>query len=70
MGLYGVHGDAQSKSLCLVEEAKAFARAVKADDTEVPIHLWNDRVRVLGVSKERRDKALVGLHKLGQERPA
>jgi hypothetical protein len=32
---------------------------------EIPIHLWNDCVRAPGVSKERRDKALVGLRKLG-----
>jgi hypothetical protein len=51
-----------------VEESKDFARAVKADDAEIPIHLWNDRVRAPGVSKERRDKALVGLRKLGIRR--
>jgi len=51
-----------------VEESKDFARAVKADDAEIPIHLWNDRVRAPGVSKERRDKALVGLRKLGFRR--
>jgi hypothetical protein len=65
MGSYRVHGDAQRKSLCLVKEAKAFAKAVKADDAEIPIHLWNDRVRAPGISKEKRDNALVGLRKLG-----
>ncbi len=25
-------------------DAKAFAKAVKADDVEVPIHLWNERI--------------------------
>jgi hypothetical protein len=64
MGSYGVHGDAQRESLCLVEEAKALAKAVKADDAEIPIHLWNDRVKAPGISKEKRDNALVGLHKL------
>ena len=39
MGLFGVHGEAQCKSLRLVEEAKAFSKAVKADDAEVPMHL-------------------------------
>ena len=47
-----------------MEESKDFTRAVRADDAEIPIHLWNDRVRAPGVSKERRDKALVGLRKL------
>ncbi len=46
MGSYGVHGDAQRESLRRVEESKDFARAVKADDAEIPIHLLNDRVRV------------------------
>ena len=32
---------------------------------EIPIHLWNDHVKAPGVSKEKRDKALVGLRKLG-----
>ena len=68
MGAYGVHEGAQRESLCLVEESKEFARAVKSDDAEIPIHLWNDRVRAPGVSKERRDKALVGLRKLGLRR--
>ena len=39
MGSFGVHGEAQRKSLRLVEEAKAFSKAVKADDAEVPMHL-------------------------------
>ena len=68
MGSYGVHEGAQRESLRLVEESKEFARAVKSDDAEIPIHLWNDRVRAPGVSKERRDKALVGLRKLGLRR--
>ena len=73
MGSYRAHGDAQCESFRLVEESKDFVRAVKADDVEIPIHLWNDRLKAPGVSKERRDKALVGLHKLGmlvQESPA
>jgi hypothetical protein len=51
MGSYGVHGDAQRKPLLLVEEAKVFAKAVKADDAEVPEYLWNDRVRLGGAPK-------------------
>ena len=65
MGSYRVQRDAQHESLCLVEEAKAFARAVKPDDAKIPIHLWNDTVKAHDVSKERRDNALVGLRKLG-----
>ncbi len=42
MGSYGVHGDAQRKSLLPVEEAKVFAKVVKVDDAEVPEYLWND----------------------------
>jgi len=67
--LYGVHGDAQRESLRLVEESKDFARVVKADDAEIPIHLWNDRVKAPVISKKRRYKALVvGLRKLGFRR--
>ena len=36
MGSFRVHGDAQRESLRLIEEAKAFSKAVKADDAEVP----------------------------------
>ncbi len=39
MGSFGVHGDVQRKSLRLVEEAKVFSKAVKADDAEVLMHL-------------------------------
>jgi hypothetical protein len=62
---YGVHGDAQRKSLLLVEDAKAFAKAVKADDAEVPEYLWNDRVKMGWVPKEARDMALTGFRRLG-----
>ncbi len=65
MGLYGVHGDAQHESLHLVEEAKAFEKAVKADDGEIPIHLWNDQVNAPGIPQEKRDNALIRLLKLG-----
>jgi hypothetical protein len=41
------------------------ARAVKSDDVDVPIHLWNDRVfaypslkRMEGIAKEKKEKAL------------
>ncbi len=48
MGSYRVHRDAQRESLLLVEVAKLFAKAVKADDAEVPEYLWNDQVRLGG----------------------
>ncbi len=51
MGSNGVHRDAQRKSLRLVEELKAFAKTVKADDAEVPVHLLNDRVKAVGLRK-------------------
>ncbi len=66
MGSYGVHGDAQRESLRLVlEEAKAYARAVKADDAEVPMHLWDNRVNATDVPKRQKVKALSGFRKLG-----
>jgi hypothetical protein len=65
MGSYVVHGDAQRKSLLLVEEAKVFANAVKADDAEVPEYLWNDRVRLGGAPKAEWDGALNGFQKVG-----
>jgi hypothetical protein len=65
LGSYGVHGDAQWESICLVEKAKAYAKAVKLDDMPVPEHLWNDRVKALGIAKETRDKALAGFWNLG-----
>jgi hypothetical protein len=65
LGSYGVHGNAQRESICLVEEAKAYAKAVKSDDAPVLEHLWKDCVKALGIAKETRDKALVGLWNLG-----
>ena len=55
LGSYGIHGDAQRESLLMVEEAKEFAKAVKADDAEIPLFLWNNRIKAPGVTKERRD---------------
>ena len=64
MGSFGGHGDAQRESLRLVEEAKAFSKAVKADDAEVPMHLWNDRVSMPGLPEETRNAALDGIRRL------
>jgi hypothetical protein len=44
MGSYHVHGNAQQESLLLVDEAKAFAKAAKADNAKIPMHLWNNHV--------------------------
>jgi hypothetical protein len=41
------------ESLQRIKEAKEFAKAVKADDAEIPVHLWNDRVKAPGTSKEK-----------------
>ncbi len=66
-GSYGLHIDSQLDALEKVVQAKAFAKkAVKADDAEVPVHLWNNQIRVPGVPEEQRDIALNALHKLCQ----
>jgi hypothetical protein len=65
IGSYGVLGNAQLESLRRIEEAKEFAKAVKADNAKIPVHLWNDRVKAPGISKEKRDAALTGFRKLG-----
>ncbi len=65
LGSYGVHVDAQLKAVEKVDEAKAYAKAVKADDAEVPLHLWNERIRSPGVLREKRDAALTAFWKLG-----
>jgi hypothetical protein len=65
MGFYGVHSDAQWELLHLVDEAKAFAKAVKSDNAGVPNHLWNDHILTAGMPKEWRNKALTGFRKLG-----
>jgi len=65
LGSYGIHGDAQRELFLKVEEAKKFAKAVKADDAEIPLFLWNNRIKAPGVTKERRDAALDSFRKLG-----
>ena len=54
LGSYGIHGDAQRESLLMVEEAKEFAKAVKADDAEIPLFLWNNRIKAPKGEKGRR----------------
>jgi hypothetical protein len=55
---YGIHGDAQRDLLLKVEEAKEFAKAVKADDGEIPLFLWNNWIKAPGVPEARKDAAL------------
>ena len=53
MGSYGILVDSQIKSLRKIKEAKEFAKAVKANDAEVPTQLWNDRIKTKrGVSRD------------------
>ncbi len=65
IGSYGVLGDAQLESLRRIKEAKEYAKAVKADDADLPVHLWNERVKAPGMSREKQDVALIGFRKLG-----
>ena len=65
VGSYGVHIDAQHTALRLVNEAKAYAKAVKADDAGVPVHLWDDHIELVGVSPQVFGSALRAFQKLG-----
>jgi hypothetical protein len=58
LGSYGLHIDSQLDSLEKVVQAKAFAKAVKLDEANVPAYLWNNWVRAPGTTIERRDWAL------------
>jgi hypothetical protein len=48
LGSYGLHIDSQLDSLEKVVQAKAFSKAVKSDDANVPNYLWNNQVRAPG----------------------
>ncbi len=65
LGSYGIHLDSQRDLLCKIQEAKEFDKAVKADDAEIPVYLWNDRVKSPGITQERQDAALTAFQKLG-----
>ncbi len=68
MGLYGIHVDAQQDLLEHIVKAKTYAKAVKADDAAVPVHLWNDRIRMpTGTKEETRDAALDAFCALGHQ---
>jgi hypothetical protein len=64
-GSLGVHLNMQREVLEKVVDAKAFAKVVKADDAEVPVHLWNEMIRAPGITTAKRDAALTVLWKLG-----
>jgi hypothetical protein len=68
MGSYGIHVDSQIDSLRKVKEAKDFAKAVKADDAEIPLWLWNDRIRSENASQEERERLFTWLRVLGHGR--
>ena len=65
LGSYRFHGDAHREPLLKVEEVKEFAKAVKADNAEIPLFLWNNWIKAPGVTKERRDTTLDSFRKLG-----
>ncbi len=67
MGSYGIQVDLQLESLQKIKEAKEFAKAVKADNAEIPVYLWNDRIRSPGIIREERDAALTRFRKLGHQ---
>ncbi len=65
IGSYGIDVDAQHNALAKIVEAKAFAKAFKADDAEVPVYLWNNPIKTLSsITEAQRDKALNILHEL------
>jgi hypothetical protein len=38
----------------LNKEAKEFAKAIKADNAEIPVYLWNDRIWSPGIIREEQ----------------
>ena len=65
LGSFGTHIDAQCTALWTVVEAKDYAKAVKADDAGIPLHLWNDRISLAGVTLEVIGVALAAFWKFG-----
>lgn len=61
-GSFGVVVDKQRDALRNVKAQKEFAKATKADDAEVPVYLWNQRI---DVNPEGRDKALELMRRFG-----
>ena len=64
LGSFGVHMDTQLKSLRRIVEEKQYAKAVKADDAVIPVHLWDDRVPLPEASKA---KSLLLLRQIGHK---
>jgi hypothetical protein len=54
-----MHVDSQQEAVEKVDEAKAYAKAIKADDAEVPLHLWSERTRAPGVTQAKGDAVLM-----------
>ena len=67
LGSFGVLMDSQVHALRRIQEEKRYAKAVKADDAEVPLHLWNDRVTIPGFSDKRRDAALAAIRRVAHK---
>jgi hypothetical protein len=67
IGSYGLHIDLHHHSLDDIVEAKAFAKAVKSDDADIPVYLylWNDQITAPGVTDAKQDTALYALRKFG-----
>ena len=42
---FGIQIDAQLDSLWRVRQAKELAKATKSNNTEIPVYLWNKRVK-------------------------
>ena len=65
LGSYGVQLDSQKISLERIREEKSFAKAVKSDDAEVPVYLWNERIQDPSITTEQRDRALEIFRRFG-----
>ena len=65
LGSFGVQMDSQLHSLRRIKDEKQYAKAVKSDDAEVPVYLWNERVDIPGFTPAKRDKVLEKLRKIG-----
>jgi hypothetical protein len=68
MGSCSILVDSQIESVRKIKEAKEFAKAVKVIDAEVPTRLWNDRIKMKGVSQETRDRTFTTFWKAGHQR--
>jgi hypothetical protein len=65
LGSFGTHIYAQRTALWTVVKAKDCAKAVKADDAGIPLHLWNDLISLAGVTLEVIGVALAAFRKFG-----